>query len=408
MISHKTTFSFLVALLIPFFCFSQDSLLLKTFEENSYQLEIKNQELSGSSLPIILKAIKESQFLMIGEQHGIKEVAEFATALSKKSFEEGFEFLCVETDPYVAEKLESLATIDMDYINSFVQQFPFAVPFYDTKEEFELIRKFTSATNNADENIWGIDQMYMGSPRFAFNILSEEAKNDKSQSLIAEYVEAAKSQFNSFLKSNNPLQLPMMQLKDSDFERLAKQFNTNSDTKVTQLITDLQTSQEIYQHVFSGENYWNNYKRSKLMKRQFMDYYNRTTAQDKIPKVILKFGAVHTSKGLSPVHLYDLGNMVSELAEMNGSKAANFKITAVKGESLDYTGAINTFNNSKNLIPEIKKLYEENDDNKKWIFIDLKSIRSELPHAEIEKIKDFVFTYDYWIIIPQANPLTKL
>jgi len=366
MINHKITFSFLAVFLIPFFCFSLDSLLLKTFKENSYHLEVKNQELSGSSLPIILKAIKESQFLMIGEQHGTKEVSEFTAALSKKSFEEGFEFLCIETDPYIAKKLESLATKDINHINSFIQQYPFVIPFYYAKEEFEMIRKFKSGESNSNEAIWGVDQVYMGSPRFALNILNNEASSDQSKSLIAEYSKRTKSQFNSFLKSNNPLELPMMQLNDSDFERLSKLFNSNTDKKANQLITDLQISQEIYKHFFSGERYWNNYKRSQLMKRQFMDYYNRNAQQNKIPKVILKFGAVHMSKGISPVHLYDLGNMVSELAEMNGSKAANFKITAVKGESLKYTGAIKPFNNSKNLIPEVKKLYEENEDNKKW------------------------------------------
>jgi len=143
------------------------------------------------------------------------------------------------------------------------------------------------------------------------------------------------------------------------------------------------------------------------MKKQFMEYYNQAKLNTALPKAVLKFGANHLYRGISPVNQYDLGNMTYELAEMNGSQAVNFYLNAVKGQSRDFYGAANSFDHSEDLNPIIKEVLENEIKDDSWVVIDMRPLRTKLKRDDLNKIKELVFCYDFWIYIPEAHPLTK-
>ena len=67
----------LVYIMLGYIGFSQEEKaknLTSLIQVNTYDLKIENDQFAGSGAEILRKAIPQCQFLLVGEQHGIKEV----------------------------------------------------------------------------------------------------------------------------------------------------------------------------------------------------------------------------------------------------------------------------------------------------------------------------------------------
>jgi len=380
---------------------AQDSLLIETINTNTYDLKIENNRLSGSGAPLIQQAIEESQFLLVGEQHGIREVSEFTSALFSEATPYGYEHLCIETDPHAASKLEELAKKGDEAMVDFLSEYPNSVPFYDAKEEFSFLQNAVKHSTQKDAVIWGVDQVYLTMPRYLFKLLAKETQNEATKLVTSEYFDRAMKQYKLHEETNKA------SLNATDFEKLYDAFGPGISTKAKRILEDIQTTQQIYMHYMKGEYYLNNRVRAQLMKKQFMEYYKQTESNGDLPKVLLKFGATHTYKGLSLYYQFDLGNMVYELAEMNGTRAVSFQLNPIKGQAKGFAEDAKSFDNSESLNPIIKKVLENRIEDESWILIDMRPLRSILKQDDLEKIKDLVFGYDFWIYVPEAHPLTN-
>lgn len=61
---------------------------------------------------------------MIVEQHGIVEVGQFTRVLFNESKPLGFNYFCLETDPFIAQKLEALTRSGLAALQTFNREFP--------------------------------------------------------------------------------------------------------------------------------------------------------------------------------------------------------------------------------------------------------------------------------------------
>ena len=385
---------------------AQDSLLVEAIKSNTYDLRVEEGYFSGQGASVIKNAIEKSQFLLVGEQHGIKEVAAFTSALFTEAAPLGYKYLCIETDSYIAEKLEELASYNENNMKLFLEQFPVSVPFYDAKEEYQLLKTVVSHNKDSNSEIWGVDQVFMATPRFLFTLLLEEAKTEEASKVVSDYMEKAKNSFDKFIETSNPQNLILLSLNEDDFKKIYDAFGVTLSEKAKEILEDIQITQEIYLLWATGKQHENNRTRSKLMKKQFMQYYNQALQLDSLPKVIFKFGATHTYRGLSMYHQFDLGNLASELAEMNNSHSVHFHVSGLKGMSQGFAGPPQSFDNYPKLNPFIKKVLDERKGDD-WILIDVRQLRKLLNSDDLEKIKELVFGYDFWIYVPEAQPLTK-
>ena len=385
---------------------AQDSLLIEAIKSNTYELNIDNERFTGEGASVIKEAIRESQFILIGEQHGIREVAEFTSGLFNEAAPNGYRYLCIETDPYIAAKLEELAGKSENEMALFLEQFPISIPFYDAKEEFQLLKTALSYKNDVGKTIWGVDQVFMAAPRYLFTILLDEAKTEEANEVVSSYIKRAKTSFDKFIETSNPQNLILLSLTESDFKRLNDAFGNEISENASNILTDIQTTQEIYLLWANGKQYENNRVRSKLMKKQFMQYYNQALIFDSLPKVVFKFGSTHTYRGLSMYHQFDLGNLVSELTEMNGGYSVHFHVSGIRGMSQGYDGTPQSFDYYSGLNPYIRTVIDESKHDN-WVLIDMRELRKSLKYNDLEKIKEVVFSYDFWIYVPEAHPHTK-
>ena len=95
------------------------------------------------------------------------------------------------------------------------------------------------------------------------------------------------------------------------------------NNQAAELVEAILVSCDIY-HNWKANLNKNLEDRTMLMKRSFMDYYNEALNQEELPRVFVKLGGAHTQRGFTFNGNSELGNMVSEMAAMNGTNAFHF------------------------------------------------------------------------------------
>ena len=119
-----------ILLLIPLCICTQDSLIIETLRSNMYEVLYTDGQLGGSGAKLLEEGVKNHQFVTIGEMHGIREVGEFSEGIFRIGKKHGFRYFAVETDPWIARKLEQFAGQPLDSLKAFETRFPLAIPFY--------------------------------------------------------------------------------------------------------------------------------------------------------------------------------------------------------------------------------------------------------------------------------------
>jgi hypothetical protein len=405
----KSTWFFYLPLLMAYTLQAQstDSILVAALQSNSFSLQINPAGFTGDGASILREAISTPQFLLVGEQHGIVEAATFTEALFKEGITHQFQYLCIETDPFIAAQLEKVIHQPHDSITAFFRAFPLGVPFYNTKEDFQLLQTAVDLSTANGNILWGVDQVFMGGSRFIFYRLAHMASNPQAGELALQYHQKALAAYTETMESGNFEKLFLNQINDGDFSKLYDAFGNDPTDEAVRMITGLKESQMIYSLWMKGQQYDNNFTRVRLIKRQFMEYYRATLEKTELPKVVFRFGATHTYRGLSMYDQFDLGNLVSELAEMNGSHAVNFKITGIKGFAQGPIGPAMAFDNTNDIHPVILQALANRNDSGNWILLDLRPLRKLNP-GQTRTIREIIHSYDFWIMVPEAKPVTMI
>jgi hypothetical protein len=368
--------------------------------------ECADGQISGAGATKLEDAVADHQLIMIGEMHGIREVGDFSEALFNIGKKYGFRYFAIESDPWVAEKLESLATHPIDSLQAFEKAMPFSIPFYSNRSDFPFLQSIVQQEGNSDKKIWGLDQTFVVATRFLFQEIKRKAKSDEGKQLAQSHYEKAVVAFQEAMGSGNPSGVYLLKLSEDDFKELETTFRKEENFEALEIVNGIKKSRQIYQHWYDGENYLNNRVRSQWMKNTFMRYYNEAMFRDgALPKVMFKFGSNHAMRGLTPVHVYDLGNMVSELAESKGTESLHIKCTALKGKAYNMLMGPQDFDSTEDYDARIIKAIGEKANGSEWIVIDLRPLRNIRLKNEDESFKSTVFGFDFWVIAPTGTPL---
>lgn len=395
-------------LVLPTLLSSQDSLLVATIQQNSYSLSVNEGTFSGEGAKVLQEAMQGQQFLLVGEQHGIVEVGTFTNALLAAAQPLGFQYFCIETDPFIAKKLEALVGEGKSALDAFVRSFPMAIPFYDNSEDFPMLQTALQTSTGDLPKLWGVDQVFAAAPRYLFQRLSEIAPNAAAKAMAEDYLKQGQAGIQAAMKSGDFNQMILNTLQAEDFERLLNAFGNEPQLESTQIIQGMLKTKEIYAAWYAGKYHQNNYIRSKLMKRQFMQYYREAEKLTSTPKVVFKFGATHTYRGLSYYHIFDLGNLVAELAAMNEMESLHIHFSGIKGKASSGLQGVQSFDQQKDIAPEIWAGIADRASGDDWIMVDMRPLREKFGRRKLKPIKSEVFNYDFWIFVPEATPVTTI
>ena len=118
-------------------------------------------------------------------------------------------------------------------------------------------------------------------------------------------------------------------------------------------------------------------------------------------RMLVKTGGIHASRGFSPLSLYELGNSLSELAELNGKHSLHIGFASryeKRGEQIIDEGT--------GRYPAL--LHHAKPDQ--WTVIDLRPLRNRIfyqrPYVVSEPVMDWFKRFDL-IVIPSADESSR-
>ena len=241
----------------------------------------------------------------------------------------GFRHLALEIGPQDASLLTTLAGANMpsrlnDFRTAQATTFPFYSKYTSDAELLELVPR-----NGL--KLWGLDQQFIFSSTSQLKRLTALATTTNARNLVQSFyrtdVEAARADSANGASSTRFLR----RASEQDFSALQAAYR-DGPPEAREIITELEKSAVIYRANAAGLA-TSNVLRSRLMKQHLRSYYDAATKRDgSPPKVLFKLGAMHAGRGLSWLDVYDVGNAVSELAELHGQ--TSYHIGFWSGEAL--------------------------------------------------------------------------
>lgn len=414
---HLRLYHLLLLLLPATLLSAQDSLLTELLKPLKYNLQMQEGLLTGPGADFLMKEGQSAQFFLIGEDHGIAELPLFTTALFRSFQKLDYRYFATETGPYTASFLQkTLSGSDgKAQFGAFLKELPFSIPFYNLKEEAEMLSAVLSNRNTDEPLIWGLDQEFAGSPRIHLKQLLKEAPNEAARELVNDYYQRAVTGFEEAIKTKNPGASFMAFAKPEDFAKLKAAFK--EQPQALERIAALEESINIYQLWFVNQGYESNRRRAEMMKRYFWDYYEAAKKNTAKPKVIFKFGANHMYRGANGLNVFDIGNFVSELASQERTGSFHVYVLAQSGTQNRFTPFSSDQDKNKAVAPpeyfhpiDFDALLSGSSQNE-WSILDLRPLRHELFSkrlkglpAELEKL---IWSYDALLVMPEVHASTS-
>lgn len=358
----------------------------------TYPFNIENNKLIGLGADTLKNAIRESQFFMLGEEHMSPEISELTNVLLPYFSSNGYKNFALEVGPFTAKIIQKEIKFKnslYEFNSSFYAKYKdVPIPFFDGTKDEEFIK--TALKNNF--KLWGLDQEYITAPLFLLDEINSILKDSNStKELYRKAKEYLTQQLSSFNSEKENQYFEMFD-SDNDFTKYIKHCN---NPKQKEIINALRISMDIYKQ----QNWNGNQVRMEYMKRNFSSNYKIAQKKDDFPKVLIKMGSMHLGWGKSWLGIYDLGNMINELANYNGTKSVSINcfsryIEEENGTISDYMSD----QEGKNLSLILELATKDS-----WTLVDNKKIIELTRNRKIKLNNDLNFLlsrYDYILFAP--------
>jgi hypothetical protein len=358
----------------------------------AYSFKIENNQLIGPGADTLKKAIRESQFFMLGEEHFSPQISELTNIILPYFSSNGYKNFALEVGPFTAKIIESEIKLKQslyDFNRTFYSNYKdIPIPFFDgTKDD-----QFIKTALKDDFKLWGLDQEYVTAPLFLLDEIyrnSQDSFSAEQQYRKAKYY--LKQQLNDFNSDKKNHYFEMFDT-DNDFTKYINQCN---EPEQQEIINALRISMGIYKQ----QNLNGNNARMEYMKRNFSNNYRTAQKDDSLPKVLIKMGSMHLGLGKSWLGIYDLGNMIGELAHFNNTKSISVNcfsryIEEKNGTIYDYMSD----QDGKNLSLILDLASKDN-----WTLVDNKKIIEVASKRKIKLNNDLTFLiskYNYILFAP--------
>jgi len=394
---------------------AQNAEFADVLKKNRGVISVQDGQLAGPGAEVLRTALAEAQFVALGEDHGIRQIPEFAAALCAELRPHGFHHMGLEVGTYVAPELEKMARSadGAKQLALFEKRYPETIAFYNWQEEFRMLEKCESAASPSHMTIWGLDQEFMGATGFLADRILATNPGPEAKAAVETLLKETSEARAVAVKSGSPGDMFMMTAKQEELDQVRDLLKKQGKPEAQKLFEALLLSREIYQKNMSGDYYESNRQRALLMKKNFSEPFAAASASNGVlPKVFFKFGAYHMFRGINPLHSSDLGNLIGEAAEANQFKSVHILIAGVKGEQLHFAGIgkpaeaapVDLAGDKDSPFLFFKPLFDVLVENS-WTLYDLRALRNGFSKygridPELERV---IFGYDFVVFIPDPK-----
>ena len=154
-------------------------------EHSRSRLLLQDGRLAGEGLPALRALMAPTQFLLLGEDHLVSGIADFATALWQEAHGVGYRHAVLEADRWsVAELERRIAAGEALAPWLQAQGGGLAYPFYTLAPELRWLQAIVaSQPAPKSARLWGVDQVFLGSVPIVLAPVAERARQPQARRL---------------------------------------------------------------------------------------------------------------------------------------------------------------------------------------------------------------------------------
>lgn len=296
--------------------------------QNRHRLEYNEQGFSGPAWDFLVHEGAAAHAFLLGEEHGIAENPKLATQLFRALRPAGYEKVCIEISPPMAEELDQAARGGVDGVRAMFADMSRNVAFFGMREEAEWIADARAAMPGREQAIWGLDYEVFADRRLIARLKAKRKPPAAARALDALEAASAAS-WAQHAETRNP-QFIFSFSGDPDLVRAVRAAWLRADEEALLMLETLEETLEINRLYNAGRGQESNQRRNDFNKRNLLRYWRAHDA----PKVFYKFGASHMVRGLSHTWSFDVGTLVPELAALAGGKSFHLMVLPGAGASI--------------------------------------------------------------------------
>jgi hypothetical protein len=384
--------------------------------QSRYALSVRNGQLSGSGAHVLQSAIVQSRFVLLGEDHGLRQTPELLAAVCNAAGPERFQTMAIEEGPLAAAALESWARQrdGLARLAAFERTFPESINVYNSREEFEMLQQCARAAQG-ELHLWGLSQEALGAGGLILSRILESRLAEPARPAMRQLLQKNDDAYRKALQSGRITDLFMLSADDRELAHGAAVLQRDGSPAARSLFASLIESHEINR--VSPADYNNARRRERLMKtRLAADYAQAARTATTLPRVLLKFGAYHIYRGLNPVRGAGIGNYVAEFAEGQGAQSLHIRLMAVKGSHpihprVGQPVQLRPFNVEEDPRSHYLQPMLSNRLQSDWTLFDLRPLRHDfnaLPGPTTPDLATLVFGVDMLVMVPEGTPSTEI
>jgi hypothetical protein len=373
--------------------------LRAALEEHRLELRIEDGRLAGPGADWLREQARQSQFLFLGEEHGVAEVPAFAGMLFRELHPLGYRYVALEISPLQAERLDRYARLGdsrarAEYLACALPNLP------DSSEELLSFARLAGEVARAKAPfLWGLEQEQRARP--LFERLAALAPNPEAKKAA----QAALAKVDG--QEASGVYIPRGYAAEIDSIRRA--FQPKPESEAGQVLSALELSHRLYEGQRTGQTgFASNLEREEMFKSNFLRNYRAAQrGGEPAPRVLFDLGAWHGMRGFSPVDISSLGNFLAEFARGQDSRLFNLLVTcgrngkrAAVGEEAGKVVACGA-DEAPFFRPVLEAAVAP------WSLFELAPIRP-MVHAKLfepaPEIRPMLFAYDAALVIADTTP----
>ena len=380
---------------------AQDTTLTRLLRTNAFPLTATGSQLAGTGWDKLRASIAQSQFVLVGEDHGIAQIPQFTQAVARELHPAAF---ITEIDRYQAAHLTRL-TAGPDLLEAYLKVTPMSLSFFSWGEEYELARQLRAQKTQ----LIGIEQVGLFTLGRFYEELAGRVQSKSTRAWLQREGAAYQQHDNAQFRSGGQ-DYSIMNLRQPARDSLEMLTKTESPA-ARRMVQDYLLSYRIYKDQVQGLG--SHQARVNLMKRNLLAGLRPLAPQpgQPLPKLLFKFGASHMARALSPwAGITDVGNLAQNLADAQDARSLHLLVMGKQGTQV---GGFNPDDSSKNVVPfdlskdAYMKPFADLAPGPAWQVFDLRPARRALLNGKLllsdQMLTAFLLGYDYFVLIPAAT-----
>lgn len=382
---------------------AQDSTLTRLIGRSRYPLQVSGAQFSGAGWDKLQASVQKSQFVLLGEGHGMAQVPLFAAAVARVQQPVAF---VTEVDPYVARRVTQLVA-QPGLPTAYLRQYPEGLCFYDWTEEFALARTLRAQ----QVELVGLDQVFIMTAAPVYAELAQLVKAPAARTYFSRRAQAYQQVALTNERQHNDKAVMTDLQTPASIDSLLALAKAESPA-AQQLAQDYAASYQIYTGRVAGGG--GHQARLNLLRRNLLTRFSggSASAGSTWPKLLFKFGYNHLGRGLSPLargEYYDVGNLVQLQADVQGVTSLHILITGKQGtrtlEDNPYFPARQAESYAPQESDSLWPFFQQAT-GPAWSVFDLRPARRAITAGTLavpERLRRIMQGYDYLIIIPETT-----